>query len=234
MTVQPADLRTANRSSLSYFRDCISPTDVLLDIGTKDGRKVRDVDAQIVGVDITSAGFPANSPVQFALADATRLPFETNSVDFVHCDQVLEHVPATGELVAEAARVLKPDGLAYFDFPNRFSWRRPHSEVPRYYSILPRPVGSLLANYLLDEASREYYETALAPLSPVSARWHFHSNFEEVVYPMRMDPEAVTTSPVLQKVFWWANSLATAPPLRWAGEFLWPAASYVCARPKQR
>jgi|GEM_PF-3526636 len=230
--MQIADVRTKNLSAIEFFKAAVDADDTVLAIGTKHGEKVRDIAGRIIGVDIASAQFPTDSPVEFALADGTALPFKTDSIDFVYCDQVLEHVSETGPLVSEAARVLAPDGVAYFGFPNRLSLRRPHSEVPRYYSLLPRAVGSRLAPYLLDEDSSEYYDRSLAPLSPASARWHFHRNFEQVVYPIRIDPASVTDSRPLRRLVWWANTVATVRPLCWVGEQFWPNASYLCRGPK--
>src|SRR5438034_10936967 len=56
-------------------------------------------------------GFSHNHPADRALlADATRLPLRSNSVDLVLCKAVAHHLPDAGweSLVSESWRVLKP------------------------------------------------------------------------------------------------------------------------------
>ena len=47
----------------------------------------------------------------FQAADATSLPFEDGFFDVVHCHDILMHIPATGDVLAGAMRVLKPGGI---------------------------------------------------------------------------------------------------------------------------
>jgi len=228
-------LRNADVSSRRFFKNQVGAGDKVLDLGTKHGRKLEDVGGTVVAVDISDEQFrQQTSIVEFMLADGAGLPFESESFDYVYCDQVLEHVSDTKSVVSEAARVLKPEGLAYFGFPNRLSLEQPHSEVPRHMSLLPKPVGRIFAARFLDERSQVYYEKGLGPLSPVAARYHLHNHFDEVVYPMRIDPTAVTSSSFGQRIVWALNTIALQPPLCWLGELLWPAVTYVCASPKNR
>jgi SAM-dependent methyltransferase len=223
---------TAESTSDRFTRQ-ISSGDVVLDLGTKRGEKLADTPGTVVAVDIRREPMVrSDATVEFALADGMELPFRADSFDYVFCSQVLEHVSGTGPIVAEAARVLKPDGLAYFGFPNRLSLRKPHNIMPRYCSLLPRHVGLLILPYLLDAEAYDYYQHSLFPLSPIGARWHFHRHFDVVQYPMRMDPRPKTASVRLQAWLWWANTVAKLPPLKWLGELLWPASNYVLADPK--
>ena len=64
------------------------------------------------------------------LADATRLPFLTSSVDAVCCDDVLEHVPHPELVAAEILRVLKPGGRAYIGVPFMY----PYHVSPKDYT----------------------------------------------------------------------------------------------------
>lgn len=52
-------------------------------------------------------------------ADAQRLPFGSQSFDFVTCVEAIEHVERPERLVAEVRRVLKPGGVAVFTTPQR-------------------------------------------------------------------------------------------------------------------
>lgn len=53
------------------------------------------------------------------LADITRLPFGTDTVDLLICYHVLEHVPDDRAAICELARVLAPDGLGLIQVPFR-------------------------------------------------------------------------------------------------------------------
>ena len=119
-------------------------TPLVLDLGTKDGHKVTGIPAEVVAVDVDGSQFPEETTIEFVLADGHSLPFDADSFDVVYCSSVLEHVADADELVREASRVLHGSGTAYFSFPNRLSLLQPHAPVPRYYSLLPKPVGELL------------------------------------------------------------------------------------------
>jgi SAM-dependent methyltransferase len=56
----------------------------------------------------------------FCRADVTRIPYESNSFDYLVCTEVLEHLtPLQGaKAVRECFRVLKPGGVAVFTVPN--------------------------------------------------------------------------------------------------------------------
>lgn len=51
------------------------------------------------------------------LADAKKLPFQNNSFDIALLIQVLEHVDEPGQVIKEAARVLKPNGILIISVP---------------------------------------------------------------------------------------------------------------------
>jgi ubiquinone/menaquinone biosynthesis C-methylase UbiE len=50
-------------------------------------------------------------------ADATRLPLQDASVDFVFCASLIEHVPDSRALLSEIERVMKPGAKCYLSFP---------------------------------------------------------------------------------------------------------------------
>ena len=51
-----------------------------------------------------------------------RWPYDDGSVDVVHSNQVIEHVPYTDHFMAEIRRVLKPGGYAIVSTNNLSSW----------------------------------------------------------------------------------------------------------------
>lgn len=67
------------------------------------------------------------------------LPFEDKSLDFVSCNQVLEHIFETEKLVREFRRVLDPNGLCIIGVPNVAGW------INRILFLLAgQPLGSEL------------------------------------------------------------------------------------------
>lgn len=49
-------------------------------------------------------------PIQ---ADALNIPLQDNSIDFIFCSSLIEHIPDQNRLVSEIRRILKPDGICY-------------------------------------------------------------------------------------------------------------------------
>ena len=90
----------------------------VLDLGCGVGDSVDAFRAANAGVDwvgvdvegsIEAAG-RARSDGTFVTYDGERLPFDDGSFELIFCKQVLEHAERPRELVAEAARVLRPGG----------------------------------------------------------------------------------------------------------------------------
>jgi SAM-dependent methyltransferase len=67
------------------------------------------------------------------------LPFDDATFDVIVSDQVFEHVENFEQSVDEMARVLKPDGRMYHQFPPRDIFLEPHTMVPLAHR-LPTPV----------------------------------------------------------------------------------------------
>jgi SAM-dependent methyltransferase len=71
--------------------------------------------------------------VTLICANVERLPFKSDVFDFVHSNNVIEHVSDQKALLREAWRVLKPTGLFFLLSPNRFSlYFEPHFRLPGY------------------------------------------------------------------------------------------------------
>jgi SAM-dependent methyltransferase len=113
----------------------------LLDVGCGDKpyeRLFRPYVREYVGVEYeatfrkTSAQSRAKGPD--VVYDGKTLPFEDQSFDTVMSIQVLEHTPEPGHLIAEMARVLKPDGVLILGAP--FSFRL-HEEPHDYFRYTP-------------------------------------------------------------------------------------------------
>ena len=80
--------------------------------------------AEVVGLDLSAKavhaaaqGVPANAT--FVTGDVHTLAFEDERFDVVVCFEVIEHVEAQDEVIAELARVLAADGVLVVSSPNR-------------------------------------------------------------------------------------------------------------------
>jgi 2-polyprenyl-3-methyl-5-hydroxy-6-metoxy-1,4-benzoquinol methylase len=62
-----------------------------------------------------------------ACADAETLPFRTSSFDRVLCMNTMHHLPHSGKVLREIARVLNADGRAVFAEPGMGHSRQPHA-----------------------------------------------------------------------------------------------------------
>ena len=74
-----------------------------------------------------SAGGHANA--RFRTGDVANLPFDDAAFDVAHCHALLNHVPDTRAVLAEAKRVLKPGGL--FAARESVSLFEPHTDIVR-------------------------------------------------------------------------------------------------------
>lgn len=102
----------------------------LLDMGcgAKPYRDIFTVDGY-VGVDLPGAAGTVD-----AFASVLALPFADASFDTVLSNEVLEHVPEPGEMMAEAARVLKPGGMLVLTTPQTWGL---HHEPWDFYRFTP-------------------------------------------------------------------------------------------------
>ena len=78
------------------------------------------------GIDIAGGGHADAAKVVDAFYDGLSIPFPDKSFDTLICTQVLEHATDPDRLVVECARVLQPNGRAFFSMPFTY----PEHEIP--------------------------------------------------------------------------------------------------------
>jgi 2-polyprenyl-6-hydroxyphenyl methylase/3-demethylubiquinone-9 3-methyltransferase len=102
----------------------------LLDIGTGGGVLAEEfafMGCQVTGIDISPQSIAvaqahaalSGLSINYRVASGTSIPFDPGSFDVGSCCDVLEHIPDWKRVIAESARVLKPNGLFFFDTINR-------------------------------------------------------------------------------------------------------------------
>ncbi len=89
---------------------------------------------ETVGVDI-DPGCLEGQRRETQVADMRALPFGDHSFASVVCVQAIEHVPDPERVLAEAARVLEPQGVAVFVTPNRLTFGRPDEIIDPYHFV---------------------------------------------------------------------------------------------------
>ena len=113
---------------------CLGPGRVL-DLGCGVGHSYEALaPRETVGVDV-DAGALAGQARETVRADMRDLPFEDAGFASVVAIQSIEHVPDPPRALAEAARVLEPDGTAVFVTPNRLTLGRPDEIIDPYHHV---------------------------------------------------------------------------------------------------
>lgn len=112
-----------------------------------------------------------------ALASADELPFDDGTFDCVLCTEVLEHCSEPAAVMAEIARVLRPDGRLFLTTPFMAALHEmPHD----YYRYTPSALRHLAQSAGLDVTSirsrGDYVAMLLLILAmPAAKTWHIAS-----------------------------------------------------------
>ncbi|HML16270.1 MAG TPA: methyltransferase domain-containing protein [Bryobacteraceae bacterium] len=117
------DLWAEHIARYAFARDCFSSTRAL-DIGCGAGYGTDELAAPFaIGIDISRDAiwyarehYPRR---HFLEASATALPFPNASFDLITAFEVIEHVSQWRDLLHEARRVLRPNGLFLVSTPNK-------------------------------------------------------------------------------------------------------------------
>ena len=116
-----------------------------------------------------------------------KIPFESNSMDFLISQTVVEHVePSLLEnYYAEAARVVRITGAAYIDVPIRENLYDPHTGL-WFAHMLPRPLWLKIVGLLKGNERRKWAENCLFLRSGKSIRsslGNYFGTVENVTIP---------------------------------------------------
>ena len=70
-------------------------------------------------------------------ANVEKLPIKEKSIDFIHSNNVIEHVTNQDSMISEISRVLSNKGLLFLLSPNKNSaYYEPHFRIP-FYGFVP-------------------------------------------------------------------------------------------------
>jgi SAM-dependent methyltransferase len=116
------------------------PPGRVLDLGCGIGHSFeRLAPRETVGVDIDPQVLKGQQR-ETVVADMRELPFDDARFSSVIAAHSIEHVPNPEKVVAEAARVLEPHGMAVFVTPNRLTFGRPDEIIDPYHYVELDPV----------------------------------------------------------------------------------------------
>lgn len=113
----------------------LDPSFVVLDVGCGRGaysedpvpvrrslRILKGKVAKVIGIDVDNCARDNPFLDQFHLIEGDSWPVQSNSVDLIVCDNVLEHIENPDRLFREIRRVLKDGGYLCLRTPNRWSY----------------------------------------------------------------------------------------------------------------
>jgi SAM-dependent methyltransferase len=109
-------------------------------------RTLRGKVARVIGIDVDPAGTENTSLDEFHLLrqDGT-WPLDSESVDLIVCDNVMEHLPDPELFFSEASRVLRREGYVLIRTPNRLGY------VGVISSLVPNRMHAKLVSNVQDQ-----------------------------------------------------------------------------------
>ncbi len=111
------------------------PEGRVLDVGCGVGHSYELLaPRETVGLDLDPSVL-AHQDRETQAGDMRALPFADASFSSLLAVQAIEHVPDPERALAEARRVLEPDGVAIFVTPNRLTFGRPDEVIDPYHYV---------------------------------------------------------------------------------------------------
>jgi ubiquinone/menaquinone biosynthesis C-methylase UbiE len=155
--------------SVAMLSLCPSPSDLILDLGAggcwcsdllaRLNRRSVAVDIAVEMLRVGRSRQINGRTIQAAAGDFEALPFRTGVFDKAICLNAIHHVPDIPKALREIARVLRPDGVAFFSEPGRG-----HSEE-RWSTAAMRDYGVLEQDILIDRFAQACREAGFETVS---------------------------------------------------------------------
>ena len=179
----------------------------VLDLGSGTGGyslNLLNQGACVVALDITQQYFQNVKGIRFVVADAAKMPFASNSFDFVFCSSLIEHVRNPDLLIKEIKRILKKGGRCYLSFPPFWSPVGSHQFKPFHYMgekiavKLSRKVYHVKSHRYNDQFGKLYIRTIRQVKKLILS-----NNMKIKYMSTRMSPINFAKMPILNELLTW-------------------------------
>lgn len=187
----------------SRVNTLLDPSFVVLDVGCgrgeydedpvsvrKDLRILKGKVAKVIGIDVDEGAKDNPFLDEFHLISDGPWPVESNSVDLIVCDNVMEHVENPDQLVAEFCRVLKKDGYLCLRTPNRWNY------ISLVATLVPNKYHSKVTSFAQEGRKEEdvfptfYRCNSSRKLKNIMKK----NGFDSVVYTFEAEPSYLSFS----------------------------------------
>jgi SAM-dependent methyltransferase len=187
----------------SRVNTLLDPSFVVLDVGCgrgeydedpvsvrKDLRILKGKVAKVIGIDVDEGAKDNPFLDEFHLISDGPWPVESNSVDLIVCDNVMEHVENPDQLVAEFCRVLKNDGYLCLRTPNRWNY------ISLVATLVPNKYHSKVTSFAQEGRKEEdVFPTFYRCNSSRKLKNNMKKNgFDSVVYTFEAEPSYLSFS----------------------------------------
>jgi SAM-dependent methyltransferase len=214
---EPVDLDEHSLPALkmNFLLDHTLDRGDLLEVGSGDGKILRTFARQrpnlvLHGCDVRE--WPEPDPtIDFRLLTGRDLPYVDRSLDAVVVADVLEHVDDPAHLIAELARVLRPDGRFVAFVPLE---GEPRSAYALYRKLLGADLYARTKEHI-HAFTAEQVEQLLAPFFDIV---HLEHAYHPLGQMMDATFFAAAVLPRLQS-FWWRENRYYAPANEQTGVF---------------
>lgn len=172
----------------------------VLDVGCGGGFLANDLAARghrVTGIDASEDALSiarlhdSTGLVRYDAGDALRLPYASETFDAVCAMDFLEHVEQPAQVIAEAARVLRPGGLFFFHTFNRnfLAWLIVIKGVEWFVRNTPRHLHVLRLFLKPAEVSAACQRAGLAVPELIGMRPKLNAAFFRMLCTGRVSPE---------------------------------------------
>lgn len=153
-------------------------------------RVLRGKVSRVIGLDVEEAGRDNPFIDEFHRIESGTWPVESDTVDLVLCDHVLEHVKEPGGLFREARRVLVDGGFLCIRTPNRWSY------VGLAARLVPNRFHGRVTGLVQESRKEQDVFPTFYPCNSVGAikRALEEHGFESVVYGYDAEPAYLSFS----------------------------------------
>jgi SAM-dependent methyltransferase len=140
----------------------IEPNSVILDVGCGRGeyrddpvlfrknlRILKGKSTKVIGMDVDRNAQDNPFIDEFRLVENDSWPIESESVNLIVCDNVLEHIADPEKFFAETRRVLKNDGYLCIRTPNRWGY------ISLFATLVPNRYHAKVLSLVQDERKEE-------------------------------------------------------------------------------